>query len=126
MPTAGSPIGAGTQGSKAARIAAWSLAAAIVILSLVPPALRPETSTPHSLEHLIIYAATGFAFGLGYKRRHDLLAILLVLFSSAIEIAQLFVPGRHARLGDLIIDAVAACIGLVMSSLLSLARARTQ
>jgi VanZ family protein len=126
MPTAGSPIGAGTQGSKAARIAACSLAAAIVISSLVPPALRPETSTPHSLEHLIIYAATGFAFGLGYKRRHDLLAILLVLFSSAIEIAQLFVPGRHARLSDLIIDAVAACIGLVMSSLLNLARARTQ
>ena len=120
MPTTGSPISAGSQGSKAARIAAWSLAAAIVILSLVPPALRPETSAPHSLEHLIIYAATGFAFGLGYKRRHDLLAILLVIFSSSIEIAQLFVPGRHARLSDFIIDAVAACIGLVMSSLLSL------
>ena len=124
MPTTGSPIGAGSQGSKAARIAAWSLAAAIVILSLVPPALRPETSAPHSLEHLIIYAATGFAFGLGYKGRHDLLAILLVIFSGSIEIAQLFVPGRHARLSDFIIDAVAACIGLVMSSLLSLARAR--
>jgi VanZ family protein len=51
-----------------------------------------------------------FAFGLGYKRRHDLLAILLVVFSGAIEIAQLFVPGRHARLGDFIIDAVAACM----------------
>jgi VanZ family protein len=126
MSTTGSPIGAGSQGSKAARIAAWGLAAAIVILSLVPPALRPETSAPHSLEHLIIYAATGFTFGLGYSRRHDLLAILLVIFSSAIEIAQFFVPGRHARLSDLIIDAVAACIGLVMSSLLSLARARTQ
>ena len=118
MPTTGSPISAGSQGSKAARIAAWSLAAAIVILSLVPPTLRPETSAPHSLEHFIIYAATGFAFGLGYKRRHDLLAILLVIFSGSIEIAQLFVPGRHARLSDFIIDAVAACIGLVMSSLL--------
>ena len=125
MPTTVSPISAGSQGSKAARIAAWSLAATIVILSLVPPALRPETSAPHSLEHFIIFAAAGFAFGLGYERRHDLLAILLVIFSSSIEIAQLFVPGRHARLSDFIIDAVAACIGLVMSSLLSLARART-
>jgi VanZ family protein len=126
MPTTGSPIDAGSPGSKVARTAAWTLAAAIVILSLVPPALRPETSAPHSLEHLLIYAATGFAFGLGYKRRHDLLAALFVLFSAAIEIAQLFVPGRHARLTDLVIDAVAACIGLVMPSLLSLARARTQ
>jgi VanZ family protein len=114
------PISAGTQGSRAARIAAWSLAAAIVVLSLAPPALRPKTGAPHSLEHLIIYVATGFAFGLGYKRKHGLLAILLVIFSSFIEIAQLFVPGRHARLSDFIIDAVAVCIGLVMSSLLSL------
>ena len=125
MPTTDSPIGAGSQGSKAARIAAWSLAAAIVILSLVPRALRPETSAPHGLEHFIIFAAAGFAFGLGYERRHDLLAILLVIFSSSIEIVQLFVPGRHARLSDFIIDSVAACIGLVMSSFLRLARART-
>jgi VanZ family protein len=125
MPTTSSPVSAETQGSKAARIAAWSLAAAIVVLSLVPPALRPETSAPHSLEHLIIYAATGFAFGLGYTRNRGLLAILLVIFSSFIEIAQLFVPGRHARLSDFIIDAIAVCIGLVISMFLSLARART-
>ena len=110
MPTAESPISAGSQSPKTVRIAAWALAAAIVILSLVPPTLRPETGAPHSLEHFTIFAATGFAFGLGYKRRHHLLAILLVIFSSAIEIAQLFVPGRHARLGDFIIDALAACI----------------
>ena len=125
MPTTGSPIDAGSPGSKVARIAAWSLAAAIVTLSLVPPALRPETSAPHSLEHLLMYAATGFAFGLGYKRRQDLLAVFLVIFSSIVEIAQLFVPGRHARLSDLIIDAVAACIGLVASSLIDLIRVRT-
>jgi VanZ family protein len=80
---------------------------------------------PHNLEHFTIFAVTGFAFGLGYKRRHDLLAILLVMFSGAIEIAQLFVQGRHARLSDFIIDAVAACIGLVMASLLSLLPLRT-
>jgi VanZ family protein len=125
MPMTGSPVDAGSLGSKLARIAAWSLAAAIVILSLVPPALRPATSAPHSLEHLLIYAATGFAFGLAYKRRHDLLAVFLVISSSIIEIAQLFVPGRHARLSDLIIDAIAACIGLVTSSLFDLARVRT-
>jgi hypothetical protein len=56
---------------------------------------------PHSVEHFTIYVATGFAFGLGYKRRHDLLAILIVIFSGSIEVAQLSVPGRHARLSDL-------------------------
>jgi VanZ family protein len=125
MPTTGSPISRGSQGFKAARIAAWGLAAVIVILSLVPPTLRPETAAPHSLEHFLIFAATGCAFGLGYKRRHDLLAIFLIIFSGAVEIAQLFVPGRHARLSDFVIDAVAACIGLVMASLLSSAPMRT-
>ena len=119
MPTTASPISAGSH-SKIARIAAWSLATAIVILSLVPPTLRPGTSAPHNLEHFVIFAATGFTFGLGYKRRHDLVAICLVVFSGSIEMAQLFVPGRHARLSDFIIDAIAVCIGLVMSSLLSL------
>jgi VanZ family protein len=108
------------KGSKTARIAAWCLAATIVILSLVPPSLRPETGTPHILEHFIIYAATGFAFGLGFSRRsHDLLAIFLVIFCGSIEIAQLFVPRRHARLSDFVIDTIAACIGLVTSLLLS-------
>jgi hypothetical protein len=83
MPTTELPITAGLQGSKTARISAWALAGAIVILSLVPPHLRPKTAAQHGLEHFTIFAATGFAFGLGYKRRHDLVAILLVMFSGA-------------------------------------------
>jgi VanZ family protein len=125
MPPTETPISAGSQASKTARIAAWVLTAAIVILSLVPPSLRPETSAPRNVEHFTIFAATGFAFGMGYKRRHDFLAILLVIFSGSIEIAQLFVQGRHARLGDFIIDAVAACIGVVIASLFSSAPVRT-
>ena len=119
MPVTESPISAESQVSKLARIAAWVLTAVVILLSLVPPSLRPETSTPHGVEHFTIYAATGFAFGLGYKHRHDLLAILLVIFTGFIEIAQLFVPGRHARLSDFIVDAIAACVGLVIASLLS-------
>jgi len=68
---------------------------------------------PHNLEHFLIYWATGLAFGLGFKRRFGLLAILLLIFTGSIEIAQLFVPGRHARLSDFVIDAVAMWIGLI-------------
>jgi VanZ family protein len=111
------------EGFKVARIVAWSLAAAIIVLSIVPPAVRPETNASHNLEHFLIYSATGFAFGWSHQRRHDFLAVLLVLFSGGIEIAQLFMPGRHARLSDFIIDALAACVGLFMSSLIGMARA---
>ena len=110
---------------KVARIAAWSLATAITVLSVVPPDLRPETIAPHDLEHFAIYLATGLAFGLGYDRRRGQLAILLVIFSGSVEIAQLFIPGRHARLSDFIVDALAVCCGVMTVSLVSRIRART-
>ena len=98
------------------RIVAWSLAATIVVLSLVPSELRPETGAPHILEHGLIFGATGAAFGLGYEARRGILAIQLVIFAGAVEIAQLFVPGRHARLSDFLVDAVGICAGSIAGS----------
>lgn len=110
--------------SKIARIVAWILAAAIVILSIVPRDLRPVTGVPHHVEHFIPYLAMGFAFGLGYDRKHNVLALLLVSFCGLIEILQRFVPGRHARLSDFVVDALAACIGLLTASLVDQIRVR--
>jgi hypothetical protein len=108
----------------AARFAAWCLATAIIVLSVVPPSLRPETGSPHFLEHSAIFAFTGGAFGLGYGRRLGSLAILLVTFSGCVEIMQLFVPGRHARLSDFIVDTIAMCAGLISVSLVRQSRTR--
>ena len=36
-------------------------------------------------------------------------------FAGAIEVGQLSVSGRHARLSDFIVDAFAACIGFLAS-----------
>jgi VanZ family protein len=96
----------------AARMVAWSLAAAIVVLSMIPPAFRPVTAVPHGFEHFLIYWAAGLAFGLAYERKYGLLAILLLIFTGSVEIAQLLVPGRHARLSDFIVDASAIWTGL--------------
>jgi VanZ family protein len=101
----------------AARIVAFSLATTIVVLSVVPPSLRPESSLPHDLEHFIIYFATGLAFAVGYQIRVSLLALLLVIFCAAVEITQLFIPGRHARLSDFVVDALAVTFGAMAASL---------
>jgi VanZ family protein len=105
---------------KVFRISAWLLVAAIVVLSLVPPWLRPETGVPHDLEHFAIFVATGLTFGLGYSRRFFAVAVALVIFTGAIEIAQIAVPGRHARLSDFMVDALVVCIGLVTASFMSM------
>jgi len=90
----------------------WLLALTIIVLSLVPPTHRPVTGTSQGFEHLSIFLATGAAFGLGYTTRLWILAAALVAFSAAIELAQIVVPGRHARLSDFLMDAAAACAGV--------------
>ena len=104
------------------RIVAWSLSELVVVLSLVPPNLRPETPVSHNLEHFVIFAATGWAFGMGYRNRPRVIMVSLVAFAAAVELAQKAVPGRHARLSDFVVDAaalvVAYAVGATMAELI--------
>jgi VanZ family protein len=103
-----------------ARLIAWSLLVLITVLSLAPPEFRPETGTPHNFEHFAIFAVCGFAFGLGYRRRSTFVMAALVIFAGAIELAQMLIPGRHARLGDFIVDAVAISVSAAVAILIGL------
>jgi VanZ family protein len=96
----------------AARLAGFLLLAAITFSSLSPASYRPVTAAGHSLEHFLVNLLLGLAFGMGHVQRRGLLAAGLVAFAGAIELAQLFVPGRHARLSDFLVDASSACLGV--------------
>ena len=100
------------------QVVAWLLVLAIVVLSLGPPASRPVTGAGHDFEHLLIFLATGLAFGLGYLCWFWSLSLALLTFAAAIEIAQMLVPGRHARLSDFLVDAAASSLGVGLSYLL--------
>jgi VanZ family protein len=95
--------------------AAWLLAGTIVVLSLRPASVRPMTGAQHDLEHLLIFLATGMAFGFGYPDRFRLLTFALLTFAAAIEVAQIWAPGRHARISDFLVDAAASCLGVGLS-----------
>ena len=64
-----------------------------------------------------IFFAAGITFAAGYPRREWLLTVGAIFFCAGIELAQLAVPGRHARLGDFIVDAIAALAGLLVASI---------
>lgn len=96
------------------RALTWILIALILVLSLVPPSLRPVTGAPHNLEHFAIFALCGFCFGLGYGIRLTP-AIGLAAFSAVVEVLQLLVPGRHARLVDLVVDSLACGAGMLIA-----------
>jgi VanZ family protein len=102
-----------------ARAAAWLMLAVIAVLSLVPPTARPITVVaPHTFEHAGIFLLDGLAFGVAYLGHERWLSIGAVAFCGGLELAQLMVPGRHARVSDFVVDVIAACIGVVAGSIL--------
>lgn len=101
------------------RICAWFCLAAIGMLSLVAPSLRPVTFLPHNFEHVAIFLAAGLAVGLGYPNRAMQQMIALTLFAAAVELAQFYAPGRHPRISDFVLDALAACAGVMVASMLT-------
>ena len=102
---------------KLAQATGWILLLAIVAISIVPPTLRPETVLPHDLVHAAIYFLAGCAFGL--SRPYDFVAWLvgLIAFTLVVEVTQLWIPGRHARVSDFLVDAFAISMGLVVGAM---------
>jgi VanZ family protein len=95
------------------RTLTWLSTLTIVVLSIVPPSLRPITPLPHKREHFAIFMMWGMAFGLGYRINLVDQLVWAAVFAGAIEFAQYWVPGRHARISDLVVDTVAACFGVL-------------
>jgi VanZ family protein len=107
------------------QFAGWACVIAIAALSLVAPSLRPVTALPHDLEHAAIFAITGLTLGLGYPYRTQFHMSALIVFAGVVEMAQLYAPGRHARVIDFVVDALAACAGVACAAILLRLRART-
>jgi VanZ family protein len=101
------------------QVSAWLCLAAIGVLSLVAPSLRPVTFLPHDFEHVAIFLAAGLAIGLGYPNRATQHMITLTLFAAAVELAQFYAPGRHPRISDFVVDALGAGVGVVVALMLT-------
>ncbi len=98
------------------RIVAWLLAAAVTFATLGPPRFRPHSDLGQDGEHALAFILVGLAFGLAYPRRRLLTAGVAVVLIGMLELLQLWMPGRHARLEDFIVDALAACAGIAVAA----------
>ncbi len=106
------------------KLIAWALAAAVTFATLSPPNFRPHAPFGHDGEHAFAFVLVGIAFGLAYAHRRTFVATVSVVMIGLLEILQLWVPGRHARLEDFVVDALAACLGLTIAAGLEWIRAR--
>ena len=71
---------------------------------------------PHIVEHSLIFLLTGAVFAVAYRVSVSFFLAAAMTFSGCLEVFQSFVPGRHARLGDTFVDAISACVGIVIVS----------
>ena len=100
------------------RLFAWLLAAAVTFATLGPASLRPHSNLGQDGEHTLAFVLVGLAFGLAYPRQRMMAAVIAVVMIGLIEILQFWAPGRHARLEDFVVDALAACVGFAMAAVL--------
>jgi VanZ family protein len=106
------------------RIFAWLLAAAVTFATLGPPRFRPHSELGQNGEHALAFVLLGLAFGFAYTQHRLFTAATAVVGIGAIEVLQIWMPGRHARLEDFIVDALAACAGLAAAAALGWATRR--
>ena len=108
------------------RLFAWGLAAAIAYATLGPATQRPHSNLGQNGEHAFAFVLLGLAFGLAYARASGRTAVLVIVYTGLIEVLQFLAPGRHARLQDFLVDALAASLGLVAATALDWTIRRTQ
>lgn len=100
----------------------------LVLLVMVVGYLALTPTPPKSMElgwdklnHISAFAALASAGYLSFptSRRYKVLTLLgLFAYGGAIEICQLFVPGRSCEWGDLLADAVGIACGALMAGCL--------
>src|SRR6202035_1120124 len=100
------------------RIFAWLLAAAVTFATLGPPRFRPHADLGQDGEHALAFVLVGLAFGVAYPRHRRLTAVGAGILIGMLELLQLWMPGRHARWEDFVVDALAACAGIAVAAVL--------
>jgi hypothetical protein len=79
---------------------------------------QSTTFMAHKIERASIFLFDGVAFGIAYCGYAWLSSNVAVIFCAGIELAQLTIPDRHARLSDFFVDAIAISVGIFAGSTL--------
>jgi hypothetical protein len=97
------------------KVTSWLIVAALVIITIVPANERPITGLQHDLEHFSAFWVAGLTFGLAYAGYLRAYLLSAIVFTLALELSQIPLATRHARLEDFVVDATGACLGIVVA-----------
>jgi VanZ family protein len=99
--------------------AAWTVLTFIAFATLSPYSLRPElTETEPGLvvliEHVGAFGLLGFLFIVSYPERRRVVCLVVLGSAIALELAQILLPDRHARLADALEKIVGGGAGILL------------
>lgn len=100
---------------KILRVVNWVILFGLVVLTIVPASERPVTDLQHDVEHFVAFCLAGMTFGLAYSRSLGINFLIAIVFAFALELSQIPLPTRHARIEDFVVDAVAICLGIAVA-----------
>jgi VanZ family protein len=100
---------------KILKVVSWLIALGLAIVTIVPAGERPVTGLAHDFEHSLAFGLAGLTFGIAYARHLRALLFGAVVYAIVLELSQIPLASRHARLEDFIVDAVAACVGIMVA-----------
>jgi VanZ family protein len=89
----------------------FGLALLIIIFTLGPVGLRPQTGHP-DVERFLAFVAVAAVFTLALPRRLAWVLIGVVLMAISLEVGQLLIPGRDARVTDAVVKVLGGVIGV--------------
>jgi VanZ family protein len=96
------------------RALAWLGVFAILILSVVPADERPVFGIGQGFEHVTAFGLVAGVFAIGYRLTLIRLLLMALLFCGGIELLQVPLPTRHARVSDFVIDLLGSYLAIAL------------
>lgn len=100
------------------RFVALFLLAAITFATLSPIQMRPHLVGDANVERALAYVLFGLALAFGFPARLMQTVLVVCAVAGLLEFLQAFDPGRHARLRDAVLKAVAGLIGIAIARMI--------
>jgi hypothetical protein len=100
------------------RAVAWFGVSAILLLTILPADERPITGIGQSFEHFMAFGLVAGVFAIGYRFSLIHLLVMALLFCGGIELLQVPLPTRHARVSDFAIDFLGSSVAICLVALI--------
>ena len=94
----------------------WLIIVGLVIVTIVPANDRPVSGLQHDWEHFLAFGLAGLVFGLAYAGHIREFLLSAVVFTLVLELSQIPLATRHARIEDFVVNAVGACLGILITN----------